>query len=466
MTSKIYTVTDLGPGDGGKGGVVHKISTMMRPYTIVKVGGAQGSHGVCTSRGERFAFSQWSCGTFEGTRTHLSPRMIISPEGLLNEAYALRFGSSGIHNPFNLITIDEKAVCATSYHGISSRLKEMARGNNPRGTIGTGVGEAYRYSQHHLDQIIRARDLSRPDLKDLLADVRKQIRCDLSQIINGEFLPGDREPAKEEIDRLNDDGLLNYIAERFQEVSRLAKIVDSDYLGREILTRDGVVIIESSHGALIDQFHGFHPHTSAIRTLPRFTHAMLKEAGYDGEIVNIGVFRAYAIRHGSGPIPTADPEMAERLLPGSHKDQNRYQGEVRVGPLDLVLLRYAIEVCGGPSAFNGLAVTWFDQILTNEEWNVCDHYFGADDRAYFTLAGAIKVRAGKDDKDDEEYLRHQEFLGKKLLLCKPEITNLKIPLAAERNDLYSFCADFLGEKLGVPVRMVSFGPTEQDKACK
>jgi len=421
MTDKVYTVTDLGPGDGGKGGVVHKIATMMRAHTVVKVGGAQGSHGVCTSRGECFSFSQWGCGTFEGIKTHLSSRMIVSPEGLLNEAQALRY-QHGIHDPFSLLTIDETALCATPYHGIASRLKEMARGNNPRGTIGTGVGEAYRYLQQYPNLAIRARDLSRSDLKDLIIDVRKKIRCNLEPIIKGEFLPSDREAVETEIDRLDDDGFLDYVIGRFQEVSRRAKIVGHDYLEREVLTQNGVVVVESSHGVLTDNYYGFQPHTSALRTLPCFTHAMLKDAGYGGEIVNIGVFRAYAIRHGAGPLPTADPKMAERLLPGSHKERNRYQGEVRVGPLDLVLLRYAIEVCGGPSAFDGLAITWFDQILLNKEWHIC--------------------------------------------YCYPEITTLKVPLAVGRGELYAFCAGILEKELGIPIRMVSFGPTEHDKVCK
>ncbi len=121
MTNKVYTVTDLGPGDGGKGGVVHKIATMTRAHTIVKVGGAQGSHGVCTSRGECFSFSQWGCGTFEGIKTHISSRMVVSPEGLLNEADALRY-QHGIHNVFDLLTMDQRALCATPYHGIASRF--------------------------------------------------------------------------------------------------------------------------------------------------------------------------------------------------------------------------------------------------------------------------------------------------------------------------------------------------------
>lgn len=460
MVEKVYTVTDLGPGDGGKGGVVHKIVTMMRAHTVVKVGGAQGSHGVCTSRGERFAFSQWGCGTFEGVKTYLSPRMVMSPIGLLNEANALQY-EHGIHSPFNLLTVDEEALCATPYHGIASRLKEMARGNNFRGTVGTGVGEAYRYSQQHPSLTIQARDLSRPDLKNLLAGVREQVTHDL-ETAHHEFLPSDLHEVEKEVARLHDDDFLDYIVERFKEVSRQAAIVDREHLKREILSRDGVVVVESSHGVLTDHYCGFHPHTSAIRTLPRFTHAMFREAGYNGEMVNIGVFRAYAIRHGAGPMPTADPTMAESLLPGSHKDENRYQGKVRVGPLDLVLLRYAIEVCGGVKAFNGLAVTWFDQIMANGRWDVCDRYSGANDPRYFTLEGAMKVRGG----ENEEQLGYQERLGKQVSACKPVITTLGVSSKAGRDELYLFCSNALGGKLGVPVRMVSFGPTEFDKVCK
>lgn len=461
MTEKIYIVTDLGPGDGGKGGVVHKISNMMHAHTIIKVGGAQGSHGVSTSTGEHFAFSQWGCGTFEGVRTHLSPRIVISPEGLLNEADALRY-EHGVPNAFDLLTVDERALCATPYHGIASRLKEMARGNNPRGTIGTGIGEAYRDLVRLPKLAIRAGNLLRPDLQELLVAIREQIQRDLAEIIQGEFLSDDQEEVKREISLLSDDDFLSYIVKRFQEVSKRTKIVDPDFLGKKILSRDGVAIVESSHGILTDHFHGFHPHTSAIRTLPCFTQAMLKEAGHEGKVVNIGVTRAYSIRHGAGPMPTNDPTMAESLLPGSHKDENRYQGEVRIGPLDLVLLRYAIEVCGGPTAFDGLTITWFDQIQKNGAWHFCNRYRGADDPKFFTPSGAIKVRRGTD----AEQLEYQEALGQKLSRCMPKITTKEMPLTAERDEFFSLCADVLQEKVEVPVRMVSFGPTERDKICK
>lgn len=464
MTEKIYIVTDLGPGDGGKGGVVHKIATTMRAHTVIKAGGGQGSHGVKTSEGFSFAFSYWGCGTFEEIPTFISSRMVISPVGILNEAREIQYGGFSIHNPFSLLTIDEKALCATSYHGIASRLKELSRGNNPRGTIGTGIGEACRDSQRYPNLAIYARDLLRPNLRDQLIAVREQIKRDLALIIKGEFLPEDREIMEKEVSHLYDDGYLDYVLSTFQEAGQKVKIVDRNYLGREILSKDGVAVVESSHGVLTDHYHGLHPHTSAIRTLPKFTEAMLREAGYNGPIVNIGVFRAYAIRHGAGPMPTADPTMTENLLPGSHKEENRWQGKIRVGPIDLVLLRYAIDVCGGPSAFDGLAVTWFDQIIKNGEWKICNKYNNEDtkDRTFFTPSGEIKVRRGIDD----EQLEYQENLGKQLLCCKPEIKTLKIPQDVGRNELYSFCAGVLEKELGIPVRMISLGPTERDKICK
>ena len=457
----VYIVTDLGPGDGGKGGVVHAVANKTRAHTVVKVGGAQGCHGVRTAAGESGAFNQWGCGTFEGIPTHISSRLVVAPEDLHNEADRLRY-QHGVHEPFELLTVDEEALCATPFHRIASSLKELARGNDPRGTIGTGVGEAYRDARRFPELAIRVRDLSRPDLADRLAAVREQIVRDLESVVQGEFLPDDRAAVNEEIELLHDPKVLGYVTKRFREISKLAKIVDHGYLGREILSQDGAVVVESSHGILTDHYLGFHLHTSAIRTLPRFARAMIEDAGYDGKIVSLGVTRAYAIRHGAGPMPTADETMGESLLPGSHKLDNRYQGKVRVGPLDLVLLRYAIAASGGPSAYDGLAISWFDQIVQNKEWRLCHRYRSADDENFFTPSGDIKVRFG----DDETQLTRQEELTRQLFDCRSEITTLKLSPSATPDELYALCADTLREHLRVPVRMISFGPTEREKMFK
>lgn len=461
MTSKVYVVTDLGPGDGGKGGVIHKICDMSQIHTVIKRGGAQGSHGVHTSSGEKFAFSQWGCGTFSGIPTHISEQMIISPEGLLNEAEHLKY-LHGIQNAFSLLTVDEEALCATPFHGVASRLRELARGNNPRGTIGTGVGEAYRSYQKLPELAIKARDLAIPDLRDRLAAIRDQVRSELQPIIAGDFLADDVTAVTKEVRLLEDDGFLNYIIDRFAEVAKQVRVVGHEYLGEIILAQEGAAVVETSHGVLTDRLAGFHPHTSAIRTLPRFTHGMLRNAGYKGQIVDLGVTRAYAIRHGAGPLPTADPGMTERLLDGSAKHGNRYQGKVRVGPMDFVLLRYAIEACGGPRSFDGLAVTWFDQILADGVWEMCDHYANADDPAFFEPSGKIKT----SQSGGAQQLEHQHALGRKLLDCSPEITRLPVNADVSKDELYGVCASTLESHVDIPVRMVSTGPTELDKLCR
>ncbi len=459
-TETVYIVTDLGVGDGGKGGVVHKIATMLNAHTVIKRGGAQGSHGMANSQGEGTHFSQWGCGTFEGIPTHLTDQMIVAPEGLLNEGNRLIY-EHGVHDAYDLLTVDEGALCATHFHGLASRIKELARGNNPRGTVGTGVGEAYRYLKSHPELAIFARDLSRPEseLRQRLAAVRARLKGDLDPALHGRYvgvLPEDRGQLLYEFNLLTDNDYFDFVVQRFVEAGKRVRVVGHEYLAEEVLTQDGVAVVETSHGVLSDRVVGFHPHTSAIRTLPSFTQSIFEEAGYTGEIAHIGIHRAYSIRHGAGPMPTADPAMAERLLPGSHKAENRWQGKIRVGPLDLVLLKYAISACGGPTAFNALGVTWFDQVQRNGAWEVCRRYDDASDPEFFSPEGEILVC----DPPSQE---HQAALTQKLFTSQPQVSTIDLDPNASREDLFRVCAGVFEDAVNVPVRMVSFGKTELDK---
>jgi adenylosuccinate synthase len=459
---KLFTITDLGGGDGGKGGVVHKVCCVKHAHTVLKVGGAQGSHGVRTERGQRFNFSQFGCGTFEGVNTHITKLMVVEPLRLMREAQMLatEWRIDGI---FDYLTVDEECLCVTPFHTIASRLRELARKDKPKGTIGVGVGEAALDAELYPDLAIHVKDIGRPDLADRLEAVRVMKLRELSEIVEhvAGLWPQDRARAVREIELLQDPAYAVWSAQQFQDMAAKAAIVGTDYLEKEVLSKDGVVVVESSHGILTDKYHGFHPHTSRLRTIPAATFELLKERGYDGEVVSLGVTRAYQIRHGAGPMVTESPEMASDLLPGSNKDENRWQGKVRVGPLDLVALRYAIEVCGGPATFAGLAVTWFDQIQRFGRWDVCNRYIGADDSAYFSPSGEMLVRRGTD----LDQLMYQETIGKKLGACRPEIASYHVPPDASRESLSELCSAVLKEKLGVPVRMISFGPTEAGKEC-
>jgi hypothetical protein len=118
--------------------------------------------------------------------------------------------------------------------------------------------------------------------------------------------------------------------------------------------------------------------------------------------------------------------MNEVLLPGSNKDENRWQGRVRVGPLDFVQMRKAIAD-SLPIRYDGLAMTWFDQIVKTGVWRICDRY---DERGV------------------------------------PQITEITLPQNATQDELYALAAQTVETHTGLSVRMVSFGPSELDKILK
>lgn len=459
---QVFIIADLGGGDGGKGGVVHKICEVKNAHTVVKVGGAQGSHGVRTSDGLAFNFSHFGCGTLEGIHTHITHKMVVDPNALVYEGELLKY-NCGVRNSFDMITVDEDALCVTPFHRIASQLRELARKDNPKGTIGTGVGEAVLDAEQYPDLAIYVKDIARYDLTDLLEQTRIQKMRDLDSIIKniGELWESDQKHARDLVSMLLNSHMAGATAAGFKTMMSRVRIVDGEYLKREIFSQDGTAVIETSHGILTDRYYGFYPHTTRLRTIPDVSLNLLHECGYGGEILLVGVTRAYQIRHGAGPMVTEYPEMLEDLLPGSNKQENRWQGKVRVGPLDFVALRYAIEVCGGPEAFAGLAVTWFDQIPVYGTWDCCNDYQGADDPHFFTPLGEIIVRRGAD----ESQLMYQKQLGDALNACRPNVMAYRVPSAHEKDKLVGLCAGVIKEKLGIPVRMVSLGPTEQDKIC-
>lgn len=433
---KVYVVTDFGPGDGGKGGVIHALSCMQDDEVnlIIKRGGAQGSHGVRTSYKESFNFSQWGCGTLEGIPTFCSEQMIISPVGLENESEALK--RLGIDNPFLLLNIDPQCICATPYHMISSQLEELLLGRNPRGTIGTGVGRAYRMFSEHGDTLT----LHAIELADVVAIRRKlQRQCEYYRAkydgtVKAKVLPEDIELATDNLALLADDGYLQYCIELFIAVGKELRFKDLP----EALRQTGTAIVECSHGVLTDADMGFRPHVSAIRTLPQFSNDMLRAAGYDGRIINLAVHRAYEIRHGAGPMPTYDRVFTEAMLPGSHKAENRWQGIVRAGALDLNLFRYALECCK-ETPIDGLCLTWFDQIIKNDHiWPICTGYKNAP-------------------SPDENYV---DFL--KFTAC-PKVQEHNILEAYDNSKLFCAVEEILRQYIELPLTMLSIGPTEVDK---
>ncbi len=437
MLKEAYIVTDLGPGDGGKGSIVQFLAKKHHTDIVIKRGGAQGSHGVCTSGGDKFKFSQWGSATFEAVPTFCSEQMILSPMGLYNEAEELRH--LGVNNPFDLLTVDMRCLCATPYHRIASQIEELLRKDHPRGTTGSGVGQAYRMEeQHRADYSLYAFQLSNPKkVRRVLTMQRLHYRNQYHHLTAADVLPEDAATLQELLDLLNDSDYLEYCAVHFDTVGQA---LTTSLLDR-VMEEHEVAIVETSHGVLTDAEVGLVPHVSAIRTLPVFSQKMLCDLGYNGMVTHLAVNRAYAVRHGAGPMPTYDPEYTQRILPDAQKCNNRWQGSMRVGALDMPLLGYAINACEPDVAFQGLCLTCFDQVLnTGQDWRICEGY-------------------GNWRRPRESMV---EFLEKR---AQPQIMHCLSWPDLSREAIFQKVAQIIQTQLNIPLSILSFGPTEQDKVC-
>jgi adenylosuccinate synthase len=191
----------------------------------------------------------------------------------------------------------------------------------------------------------------------------------------------------------------------------------------------GTVVFEGAQGVLLDQDFGFHPHTTWSNCT--FNNALDLIGDADVEVTRLGLVRSFQTKHGAGPFVTEYPSMSD-LVKKDHNKLDDWQGAFRVGFLDLVATRYAIEACG---SIDGLVVTWADARVRH----ICSHYKDDNDYVFHTLTLP-------------HTLSEQEALGKKLSSMTPHVVGV-----------YGHGPTAVAGTLGVPLALASYGPTVLDK---
>lgn len=342
-------VTDLGFGDSGKGTVTDALVRRLGAQLVVRHnGGAQAGHNVVTDDGRHHTFSQLGAGSFvPGVRTFLSRFMVLHPGGLLQEARVL--AGKGVGDALDRVTIDPRARVITPFHQAANRLREVLRGEARHGSCGLGVGETMHHSLEHPDEGVLAEDLGRPRI---LGNKLRRIQQRYWQ----EFSQHRPELVKEPL------GVTEMAVLESAQASDsfLAQAQGVAPLVGNIKTPAGTVIMEGAQGVLLDEWRGFHPYTTWSTCTHDNALELVDEWG--GEAFRLGVVRSYSTRHGAGPFPTEDPTLK---LPEPHNAWGPWQESFRQGWLDALLLRYAVQACGG---IDGLAVTHLDRVRPGWKW--------------------------------------------------------------------------------------------------
>lgn len=442
MSKQATIVVDLGFGDAGKGTTVDYLARQGGVSAVVRFnGGAQARHFVVTPDGRTHGFSQFGSGTFvPGVETFLSRFALVDPLELIKEAESL--SRLGCRNALSRIAIDERAMVVTPMHRMINRLREMARGAGKHGSCGMGIGEAMASSIQYPTHTIRVRDLRNKSRLEELLHRQRILFADLSKNI----MPIDLQiRSMDEAAVLHYPGSVTQVVQLMHDIAKEVRIVPSSYL-KELAQR-GSLIFEGAQGVLLDEWRGFHPHTTWSTTTPHNAQTLLQEIGYDGEVQKLGVMRAYHTRHGAGPFPTETSGLPASYFVDRCNSEHEWQGKFRVGWLDMVLLRYALEVSGG---VDGLVVTHLDQydaLPHGIAMHICNGYSPQGNADI--VVHRLPVNPSLTDLVFQERLT--TFLNRATPIYEPA------PLSSA--DLLPW----LTGMLGIPVVLGSYGPTAADK---
>lgn len=431
----------FGLGDEGKGSVVDHLVREHGADLVVRYnGGAQAAHHVVLGSGATHCFSQFGSGTLvDGVRTHLSASMVVDPPALAAEQRALQ--RHGVRDAYARLSIAPRALIVTPYHQALNCARELARGSRRHGSCGRGIAEARLDSETAGVASLRAEDLL--DLSRLRA--RLELIA-LSKIDIVEQLV-DRHAGRPELSELARQVRRIAPAELAERYHRL--FGSSGLRVGDPPVSDRPLVLEGAQGVLLDRHRGFWPHVTPSRTTFAPALAWLAErAAIDpGQTRRIGVTRAYATRHGAGPLVSEDAQLC-RELPEPHNADHPWQGSFRAGWLDLVALDYAARISGGADE---LAVTNLDRLLGLGRLQLCTAYRSPD--------GGQLERIEPPPADD---LAARAALTDRLSGCRPCTEELD-PLREPGEPAVDRLLERIEQACRAPVTLCSWGPTAGDK---
>ncbi len=407
-------------GDEGKGKITDLLAAQVD--VVARYGGGDNAGHTVVVLGERFALHLIPSGVLHpGTECILGSGMVINPARLVQELDGL--AARGVD--VSRVRVSSAAHLIMPWHLALDEAQEAARGGSKIGTTRRGIGPAYADKAARTG--IRVGDMLDDDR--LAATIRAR--------------------AEEKAPVLRAYGLaepgVDAIILQYQEYAARLRphIADTVQLVHRRLAEGKTILCEGAQGTLLDLDHGTYPYVTS--SSPVSGGALTGLGIGPGHVSRvIGVAKAYSTRVGMGPFPTElTDEIGEQLVVIGAEYGTTTGRRRRAGWLDLVALRYAIQVNG----ITELALTKLDVLGAFPQIQVC-------------VAYRYKGQPLTDFPTDTHVLALCEPEYETLPGWKAEISHVRsrqaLPPAARAYVAY------LEHRLGVPIRMISVGP-ERDE---
>jgi adenylosuccinate synthase len=322
-------------GDEGKGKIVDVLSESVAIVARYS-GGANAGHTV-NIEGETFALHLIPTGVLHPQVTGIIGNgMVLDLAQLFAEIDGLRERGVSIEDRLKISTATHVVM---PYHKVLEKANELRRGVGAIGTTMRGIGPAYADKVSR--QGVRTACLLNPD------DLRRRVA------LNAEDINRRAEGALAR-EGLTVDGI---VEEMLSYAPRLGPMLgDTARYLHQAWHEGQSILLEGAQGALLDIDFGTYPYaTSSNNTIG----GAFTGLGIPPRIIEsyIGVTKAYATRVGNGPFPTEQTGDAGEQLRAAGNEFGTTTGRPRrCGWLDLVALRYAVQING----LDYLAITKLD----------------------------------------------------------------------------------------------------------
>ena len=419
-------------GDEGKGKVVDLYSTQAE-YIVRYQGGNNAGHTLVVN-GKKTVLHLIPSGILHpGKICLIANGVVFDPAVFFHEVESLQKSSALSSAAHESIRVSERAHVILPYHRLLDKLREehASKGKGKIGTTVRGIGPAYE------DKVARRGvqvvDLLRPEL--LKSKLERAIE-EKNILLKYHF----KSSESFELTPLLDECLS--LGERLRPF-----IADVRGILVEAMRHGRSILFEGAQGTLLDVDHGTYPFVTSSNTVAA---GALTGSGL-GLNVNakvIGITKAYTTRVGTGPFPTemekSEPEIAQKIRTVGAEFGSTTGRPRRVGWLDLVALKYAVEVNG----MQGIALMKADVLQGLDFVKVCTSYRLSGSSVY-DLPSCIEDLENLEPA--YEILPGWEAYDPKTI---SRVSDLPLELQTYMK--------FIEQNLGVPIVLLSTGPGREE----